>query len=333
MEEIKLSICIPIYNRAKELNNLLENLLIEAENEKIQIVISDNASQDEIEEVILKYKNVFKNFKYIKNEKNMGFDTNLDKVINYSDGEYIWLMGSDDLITENAIAELQNEIKNKKFDIYILNGKVKMRNEIINRNGLRINQNKEYLNLNENLEMYINDIKNDISLFFAFISSLVIKREKYLENTIPIELKNSIYDHVYKILKMTEKNIDLKYLHNCFYIAGDNKNDWNNIVGKHFFIDISAMGRFISNIYKGEKERKMKKVLGKLFERNSKGLKQVLNIYYAKENNLIDDLEKYLKYFGLYNFKYKFFKIFLANDIVYFLLIKGIKVRNILFYN
>ena len=312
MKGIKISICIPIYNRAKELNNLLESLLIEAENEKIQIVISDNASKDEIEEVILKYKNVFKNFKYIKNEKNMGFDANLDKVINYSDGEYIWLMGSDDLITENAIAELQTEIKNKKFDIYILNGKVKMRNEIINRNGLRINQNREYLNLNENLEMYINDIKNDISLFFAFISSLVIKREKYLENT---------------------KNIDLKYLHNCFYIAGDNKNDWNNIVGKHFFIDISAMGRFISNIYEGEKERKMKKTLGELFKRNSKGLKLVLNIYYAKENNLIDDLEKYLKYFGLYNFKYKFLKIFLANGIVYFLLIKGIKVRNILFYN
>lgn len=174
MEEIKLSICIPIYNRAKELNNLLENLLIEAENEKIQIVISDNASQDEIEEVILKYKNVFKNFKYIKNEKNMGFDTNLDKVINYSDGEYIWLMGSDDLITENAIAELQNEIKNKKFDIYILNGKVKMRNEIINRNGLRINQNKEYLNLNENLEMYINDIKNDIIYIWYRDNSFII---------------------------------------------------------------------------------------------------------------------------------------------------------------
>lgn len=333
MKEIKISICIPVYNRAKELNNLLESLINEAKNEEIQIIISDNASEDGIEKIILKFKNIFKNFKYIKNEKNMGFDYNLEQTINCSDGKYVWLMGSDDLVTKNAITELQNEIKNEEFDLYILNGKVKMQNKIINRNGLNINQNKEYLDLSENLDVYINDIKNDISLFFAFISSLVIKREKYLENGMPDELKNSIYDHVYRILKMTENNIRLKYLNNCFYIAGDNKNDWNNIIGKHFFIDISAMEKFVSNIYRDKKEEKMKKVIGKLFERNSKGLKLVLNIYYAKKNNLIDELEKNLKYFELYNLKYKFFKIFLVNDVVYFLLIKGIKIRNALLYD
>lgn len=332
MEEIKLSICIPVYNRAKELNNLLESLQNEAENEKIQIVISDNASKDEIEGVILKYKNVFKNFKYIKNEKNMGFDTNLDKAINYSDGEYIWLMGSDDLITENAIAELQNEIKNKKFDIYILNGKVKMRNETINRNGLRINQNKEYLNLNENLEMYINDIKNDISLFFAFISSLVIKREKYKSFFLPNYLKNSAYDHLYFCLKMCNENINLKYLHNAFYIAGTSINEWNMVRGKHFFLDLTTIVKFVKEIYK-EDNKKIKKAISNLFKRNSKGVKMIFNVYYAKNNDLISELEENLKYLEIYNFKYKIIKIFLANKIIYFLLIKGIKIKNMLLHN
>lgn len=237
MKKIKISLCIPIFNRAKDLEKLLKSLNIEDSNLNLEIIISDNNSNDNIIEIIKKYEKIFKNFKYIKNNKNMGFDYNLQNAIEQSTGEYIWLMGSDDILTKNSLKNLIKELE-ENINIYILNGKVKINNELKNRDGLKnIKENKKYLNLENNLSLYINDIENDISLLFAFISSIVIKRELYLKTKIPNNIKNSSYDHMYKILKIIEenKNINLKYLHDYFYIAGENKNEWNSIKGKHFF--------------------------------------------------------------------------------------------------
>lgn len=331
MKKIKISLCIPIFNRAKDLEKLLKSLNIEDSNLNLEIIISDNNSNDNIIEIIKKYEKIFKNFKYIKNNKNMGFDYNLQNAIEQSTGEYIWLMGSDDILTKNSLKNLIKELE-ENINIYILNGKVKINNELKNRDGLKnIKENKKYLNLENNLSLYINDIENDISLLFAFISSIVIKRELYLKTKIPNNIKNSSYDHMYKILKIIEenKNINLKYLHDYFYIAGENKNEWNSIKGKHFFLDITSMYKFISNIYKNDfnKEKEIKQSIGKLFNRNSKGLKKIFNIYYAKENNVLEELQKCYKYFEIYNFRVKLIEKFLANVFIYKFLFKMKKLK------
>ena len=240
-------------------------------------------------------------------------------------------MGSDDILTKNSLKNLIKELE-ENINIYILNGKVKINNELKNRDGLKnIKENKKYPNLENNLSLYINDIENDISLLFAFISSIVIKRELYLKTKIPNNIKNSSYDHMYKILKIIEenKNINLKYLHDYFYIAGENKNEWNSIKGKHFFLDITSMYKFISNIYKNDfnKEKEIKQSIGKLFNRNSKGLKKIFNIYYAKENNVLEELQKCYKYFEIYNFRVKFIEKFLANVFIYKFLFKMKKLK------
>lgn len=336
MKTIKLSICIPIYNRKNDLDALLENIKEEIKlfEESIEVVISDNCSNDGVGEIIEKYRKVFKNFKYNRNKKNMGFDYNLNKVILLSEGRYIWLMGSDDRLAKNSIIYLFEEFKKYEFDIYILNGKISKNNKKIIRNGLFTLKDKEYMRLDKNFSEYIDNIKQDISLFFAFISSLVIKKEKYIQYKIPYYLKNSVYDHIYVLLKIIKNKGNFKYLQNTFYIAGNNKNEWNEIKGKHFYIDIVAIGKFIQDIYKNDiEEKQIKSSISKLFKRNSRGLRLALSIYYAKENNLIDELEEYLKYFELYNFKYKFFKIFLANSITYFFLTKGITIKKILLCN
>lgn len=325
MELLKISICIPIYNRAKELKRLLES--IKEQDKNIEIVISDNNSTDNILEVIEEYKKIFKNLKYIKNNKNMGFDYNLNNAVNYSTGNYIWLMGSDDIIDKNSLKMLKEEITKDEADIYILNGKIKSNKKLKNRDGLKnIRQNKKYINIQQNLYRYINDIENDISLFFAFISSLVLKRKLYVEVEIPNNIKNSAYDHIFKILKMiyTKKEITLKYLHRTYYIAGDNENEWNVIKGKHFFLDITSMKKILTIVYKDDtsEERKIKYYLGKLFERNGRGIKKIFNIYYAKSNNQVRELEECFKYFEIYNLKFILIKFFLANKFFYKILLK-----------
>ena len=60
MQEIILSICIPTVNRASILNKALTSLLsYDAFDEKVQLVIGDNASGDNtgeiVEEIIKRY--------------------------------------------------------------------------------------------------------------------------------------------------------------------------------------------------------------------------------------------------------------------------------------
>lgn len=96
---IKLSICIPTYNRSKHLKNCLASI---AANEseflnQIEICISDNGSTDDTEKVVQEAKQ-FLSIKYQKNETNLGIPRNFLKVVNMAEGEFAWLIGDDDLL-------------------------------------------------------------------------------------------------------------------------------------------------------------------------------------------------------------------------------------------
>lgn len=104
---MKLSICIPTYNRAYYLSNCLNSIIIAKLdlNLKFQVCISDNGSTDNTEEVVKKVKS-FIDIKYHKNKKNLGIPRNFLKVVSMADGEFVWLIGDDDLLMPYAIKEL-----------------------------------------------------------------------------------------------------------------------------------------------------------------------------------------------------------------------------------
>ena len=73
-----LSICIPTYNRAEFLKDALDSILRqinENNKDKVEICISDNASEDNTEELVEEYQKKSPiPIIYHKNEKNMGAD-------------------------------------------------------------------------------------------------------------------------------------------------------------------------------------------------------------------------------------------------------------------
>ncbi len=117
-----LDICIPSYNRSKELIQLLRFFDMELGwLEKkllgyVRIIISDNASDDGTEE---KLKRLFQddivhkeNFEFFRNSFNVGIVANAYKVIGYSCSRYIWVMGDDDILEEGILHKvLRNCIK------------------------------------------------------------------------------------------------------------------------------------------------------------------------------------------------------------------------------
>ncbi|NOT76618.1 MAG: glycosyltransferase family 2 protein [Cyclobacteriaceae bacterium] len=113
MQNLKISICIPQYNR---INYLLRSLaMIEKQTyPNIEISISDDCSSDNTVEEIA---NLIPKYKYPiifdKNEKNMGYDRNYRKCIEMSSGDYSLVIGNDDSIVNEGDIEFLVDFLNK----------------------------------------------------------------------------------------------------------------------------------------------------------------------------------------------------------------------------
>ena len=109
-----LSICIPTYNRINQLDNCLNSILISkknVDNFNFEVCISDNNSQEDTESIIKKYNKEL-TIKYNRNEKNFGFAINGIKTISMAEGEFSWMIGSDDLILPKTLSKLKNLLQN-----------------------------------------------------------------------------------------------------------------------------------------------------------------------------------------------------------------------------
>jgi len=102
--KMKVSICIPQYNR---IEYLLKNLDILSKQtyQNIEIVISDDFSSDTTKETILALSSTYRfPIIYNRNEPNLGYDRNLRKSIELATGDYCFILGNDDtLFNETSI--------------------------------------------------------------------------------------------------------------------------------------------------------------------------------------------------------------------------------------
>ncbi len=179
-----LSICISTYNRAKWLELSLQNLskIFKENIKEIEILICDNASVDETEEIVSKYINVL-DIKYYKNKKNVGMIGNLSVTASLAKGDYIWILGDDDLILEETPGLILNEIiNNKGIDLLYLNyayvtesaaDKVNNLDEFL-QSAIPISDNKK------NMKGKISDIATQSENFFTAIYCIVFRRDHAL---------------------------------------------------------------------------------------------------------------------------------------------------------
>jgi len=102
----KLAICIPTYNRPQYLQEMLRTIcmqLNEKNRNKLQICVSNNASEKDYSEVLNYMKSQDVEFIYAEADKNYGADINFLKAVEISTAEYCWLAGDDDGIAPGGI--------------------------------------------------------------------------------------------------------------------------------------------------------------------------------------------------------------------------------------
>lgn len=112
----KLSVIMPVYNTKEEyLRESIESILNQTFADFNFIIVND-ASTNNAQDVILSYKD--ERIVYIKNEKNLGISSTLNKGIEAANSEYIIRMDSDDIsLPERFEKQVEFMDKNPHVDI------------------------------------------------------------------------------------------------------------------------------------------------------------------------------------------------------------------------
>lgn len=99
------SLCIPTCNRASFLDETLRSIAANCRDIPCEIVISDNASNDNTSEIVARFQKKY-NVRYLRNETNIGPAKNLCQAIDAASGKYVWLLGDDDPLVEGICDHL-----------------------------------------------------------------------------------------------------------------------------------------------------------------------------------------------------------------------------------
>jgi len=118
MKDIKLSACVPTYNRAKFLKCTIESLLNQSEPID-EIVVIDDGSTDNTREIVESYEAhgrvIYYGFERDKSQpRNLTMVNALNFCIDKATGDYISIVGDDDLVSFDWSKTIKNSIRAKK---------------------------------------------------------------------------------------------------------------------------------------------------------------------------------------------------------------------------
>jgi abequosyltransferase len=189
-----LSVCIPTYNRAGELEICLSSIFSQIGDDlMIEVVVCDNASTDQTEKIADKYRGAFKNLKYHRNTENIGPERNTLKAVEISSGKYVMLHGDDDFFKQDTLYTLLDVInRNRQAGLLFLN--------VLNDNRREI--------LSKGMDSYL----SLTSIYSTFISSVIFRRDAYDRIPEPGRFVGSNINQVYLQYCILEQNPNF-----CFY--------------------------------------------------------------------------------------------------------------------
>lgn len=263
MMQPRLSICIPTFNRKKELGEAILSIVNQVDNadaSSIEICISDNASTDGTEDLISEIqKTSLVKIVYSRSERNAGPDVNYLRAVEIASGDYCWFMGSDDAAVPGSVAIFLREIE-QGHDIYLCNRvecDINM-HPLKNRNWLDRHVPRRTYDFGDltQFEQYTLEARS-VGAFFSYLSSIVFKRKKWSAIKIDSDFIGSAYSHVYMLMSFIKTGCILKYIPDHLVLSrGDNdsflKPGSDGFV-KRIMIDINGYSLIAEKLFKDSK--------------------------------------------------------------------------------
>ena len=111
MNDVLVSICIPVYNGEQTIATTMESVLSQTY-KNIEIIVVDNCSDDRTAEIVAGFKD--QRIRYYRNETNLGMVGNWNKCIDYITGEYVLFVCADDLLHKDSVYKKAKVLSSKE---------------------------------------------------------------------------------------------------------------------------------------------------------------------------------------------------------------------------
>ena len=92
----KVSVIMSVYNNEADVSDSIESIINQTY-KNIELLIVDDGSKDSTLKICKEYAKQHKNIKLYENNKNIGLTKSLNKLINFTSGEYIARQDADDI--------------------------------------------------------------------------------------------------------------------------------------------------------------------------------------------------------------------------------------------
>lgn len=112
----KVSVCVPVYNGEKYIEQTIKSVLEQSFTD-FELVIIDDASTDKTWEILKNFSD--DRIRLVKNEKNVGMVANWNCCLDNSKGEYLQILCHDDYLSEDCL-EKKVKIFNNHKDISLI---------------------------------------------------------------------------------------------------------------------------------------------------------------------------------------------------------------------
>ena len=172
-DEIKLSICISTFNRARFITETLESIVPQLRSDT-ELIVVDGASTDDTFELMSAFTARVPRVRYIREPTNSGIDQDFDKAVSYASGRYVWLMTDDDLMLDSAVERVCAALDG--HDLIVVNSEVRdpSLSRTLSERMIDVRRDVEYTS--DDRSRFFTEIAQGLT----FIGCVVIRRELWL---------------------------------------------------------------------------------------------------------------------------------------------------------
>ena len=116
MERLKFSVVIPTRERADTLYHTIRTC-ISQDYDNLEIIVSDNASNDNTRDVALSFKD--KRIRYINTGKRLGMSSNWEFGLSHVTGDFVTFLGDDDGLLPTAVRDIGDTLSQHPYPALI----------------------------------------------------------------------------------------------------------------------------------------------------------------------------------------------------------------------
>lgn len=171
-----LTIFVPTYNRASELQQCLTSFLLEPEpfkDGRCELIVSNNVSTDHTRLLMEQTQAAYPFLKTIDRQDHLDAESHIVQGYGTGTGRYVWVFGDDDVVLPGALMKILEQIAEREPGSFFLNRSVKDANmvQFYTPSLFQNMETKEY----PGMISFLGEVGYACSI--SFISSVIVRRD------------------------------------------------------------------------------------------------------------------------------------------------------------